>query len=239
MVNRRRIIDKIYHAEQVSVVLNSMYEACTRINSDKFSYHFKPLFGHHDLDGTEVFAVGFPEDWVARYNLPTIQVSDPVPQTIMKAGRVMTWSDAIGETDLSDAEKCFIKAARDSGIIHGIGIPLWGPDGQNAYASLGFPNDQLGRQLDRIFETQLLVQAGHQKICELVRKNRPEISISAREAEVLTWMGRGKSKTDIATILNISPDTVTTYVRRSYEKLGSSDRVGAVVRALKLGLIRL
>lgn len=61
--------------------------------------------------------------------------------------------------------------------------------------------------------------------------------LSARESEVLQWMARGKSNIDIATILDLSPETVRTYVQRIYGKLGSHERVVVIDRALKLGLV--
>ena len=42
----------------------------------------------------------------------------------------------------------------------------------------------------------------------------------------------------IATILDISPETAKTYSKRIYAKLDVSDRVGAVVKALRLGLVK-
>ena len=63
------------------------------------------------------------------------------------------------------------------------------------------------------------------------------ITLSEREREVLLWMSRGKSGSDIAAILAISPETVRTYIRRIYDKLDVADRVAATVKGLKLGLI--
>jgi LuxR family transcriptional regulator/LuxR family quorum-sensing system transcriptional regulator CciR len=68
-------------------------------------------------------------------------------------------------------------------------------------------------------------------------KEETTSDLSERELEVLRWMAQGKSASDIATILAISPDTVKTYVKRLYEKLQVGDRVAAAVKGLRLGLI--
>ena len=58
-----------------------------------------------------------------------------------------------------------------------------------------------------------------------------ELPLTAREREVLHWLGGGKTDRDIATILGISPRTVHKHLQRIYEKLGVETRTAAVVRA--------
>jgi DNA-binding CsgD family transcriptional regulator len=57
--------------------------------------------------------------------------------------------------------------------------------------------------------------------------------LTAREREVLHWLGGGKTDRDIAAILAISPRTVHKHLQRIYEKLGVETRTAAVVRAMK------
>lgn len=52
-------------------------------------------------------------------------------------------------------------------------------------------------------------------------------------------LAHGKSRNDIATILDLSPDTVKTYITRIYDKLEARDRIAAVVKGLRLRLIYL
>lgn len=58
-----------------------------------------------------------------------------------------------------------------------------------------------------------------------------------RERQVLEGMAEGKSNSAIGRGLHISEDTVKTHARRLYRKLGVDDRTGAVVRALRAGLL--
>lgn len=57
--------------------------------------------------------------------------------------------------------------------------------------------------------------------------------LSTREAEVLEWIARGKSNRDIATILGLSPRTVTKHVEQIFQKLGVENRTAAAVTALR------
>ena len=61
-----------------------------------------------------------------------------------------------------------------------------------------------------------------------------EAGLTAREHEVLRWLGCGKTDKDIAGILGISPRTVHKHLQRIYEKLGVETRTAAVVRGMRL-----
>lgn len=58
-------------------------------------------------------------------------------------------------------------------------------------------------------------------------------SLSEREAQVLAWIARGKSNRDIATIIGLSPRTVTKHVEQIFAKLDVENRTSAAVLALR------
>ncbi|WP_326681822.1 response regulator transcription factor [Streptomyces sp. NBC_01237] len=62
-------------------------------------------------------------------------------------------------------------------------------------------------------------------------------SITGREREVLTLVGRGLSNDEIAARLFISPATAKAHVRRLLAKLAARDRVQLVIMAYELGLV--
>lgn len=61
--------------------------------------------------------------------------------------------------------------------------------------------------------------------------------LSPREKEVLVWVAKGKSNSVIAEILGVSESTVDTFLRRIYTKLNATNRITAVVKAIRLGII--
>lgn len=63
---------------------------------------------------------------------------------------------------------------------------------------------------------------------QILSQNLP---LSAREGEVLAWLANGKSNKDIATILNLSPRTVTKHVEQIFTKLGVENRTAAAAIA--------
>lgn len=61
--------------------------------------------------------------------------------------------------------------------------------------------------------------------------------LTAREAEVLYWVGKGKINRDIADIVGASPATVKKHLERVFAKLGVETRTAAA--AMSLGRIRM
>lgn len=62
---------------------------------------------------------------------------------------------------------------------------------------------------------------------------RSRLGLTAREAEVLLWLGRGKSNRDIADILVMSPRTVNKHLEGIYAKLGVENRASAAALAAR------
>lgn len=63
------------------------------------------------------------------------------------------------------------------------------------------------------------------------------VALTRRQCEILQWVARGKSNSSIACILGISVHTVDTHLRRIYNRLGTSDRTAAAIKAMQRGLI--
>ncbi len=67
---------------------------------------------------------------------------------------------------------------------------------------------------------------------------KTELHLTDRELQVLTWVARGKSSSDIATILGISERTVNFHLDNAMRKAGVATRVQAAVKCALLGLIK-
>jgi LuxR family quorum-sensing system transcriptional regulator CciR len=63
-------------------------------------------------------------------------------------------------------------------------------------------------------------------------------ALTQRERECLLWTARGKSATTISVILGLSENTINFYVKNAMRKLGTTNRVVAVVLAVRAGLIQ-
>jgi DNA-binding NarL/FixJ family response regulator len=68
-------------------------------------------------------------------------------------------------------------------------------------------------------------------------RRRPDDTITEREREVLTLVGRGRSNAEIAKDLHISPATAKAHVARLFTKLDARDRVHLVIIAYEMALV--
>jgi len=71
----------------------------------------------------------------------------------------------------------------------------------------------------------------------LVRVVEEDDILTAREREIMQLVAAGASNREIARRLALSIQTIKNYLSGIYEKLGVSNRTGAVVAALNRGLI--
>ena len=62
---------------------------------------------------------------------------------------------------------------------------------------------------------------------------REALKVTAREADVLVWIARGKSNRDISEILNISARTVNKHIEQVFIKLGVENRASAAALATR------
>lgn len=62
-------------------------------------------------------------------------------------------------------------------------------------------------------------------------------SLSHREIEILSLIGEGQLKKEIAHTLGISTATVATYIRRIYEKLDVQNAPAAITQAYRAGIL--
>jgi DNA-binding CsgD family transcriptional regulator len=67
--------------------------------------------------------------------------------------------------------------------------------------------------------------------------SEPQIALSPREQEVVRLVAKGHSNKAIAAVLEISPWTVSTHLRRVFAKLGVSSRAEMVACALRDSLL--
>lgn len=65
---------------------------------------------------------------------------------------------------------------------------------------------------------------------------RSAVPLTAREAEVLSWLAKGKTNRDIGDILGMSPRTVNKHLEHIFEKLGVETRTAAAALAAQAGI---
>jgi len=89
-----------------------------------------------------------------------------------------------------------------------------------------------------LLEVLRRVVAGGARFAPEHPRRRPGTApLSAREREVLGLVAEGKTNREIASNLELGPETVKTLLERVYAKLGVHGRLAAVLTAKDLGLV--
>lgn len=182
--------------------------------------------------GRVLWNVGFPKD-VEKYYREHGWKIDPLPDIALNRGAAFRWSDAPRIAKLSVKQKNFLAT-----IGEGIGVPCTGPFARAGFVGVGEPHEGVVIDDAHVRKVQVAAQLCFQRYCELVsvRDEEPP-DLSQRELDVIRWIGEGKSNAVIAEILGITKNSVDSYVKRIFAKLGVSDRTAAAVKAVALGLI--
>jgi LuxR family transcriptional regulator, quorum-sensing system regulator CciR len=201
-------------------------------------YHHVPPLGAPDGDRIDIAAHGVPPEMVTRYVEERHYRHNPMLRHALNSVEPFYFDDIARSNSLCDDERGFVEVVRGLGLLNGIGVQVFGPNGRNGYCGLGL-RDGVDRVSPAEMRTyQWVCQLAHLRYCALLQIGLgPMPSLSDREGEVLAWVARGKSNTSIAAILGISVHTVDAHLRRIYLKLGVFDRISAAVRGIGIGLI--
>jgi len=235
----RGFFDEISAATVRQAVWEALVGYFHRRGIDKiYAIHFPPP-GAPDGELRIAQSSGYPEDLVLRYLSTDLWDNDAVPRYARGHPMPFFWFDVQKEISLTSEQKAAISEFASRGIRNGLAIPVFGPNGRNGCVSVAIEDGRAKFSDSEIAEYQAVSQIAHQRFCELLDQHQTElVTLSPREAEILTWVARGKSNGVIGEILGISPNTVDTHLRRIYEKLDVSDRTTAAIRGIGCGLIR-
>ena len=154
----------------------------------------------------------------------------------VKSPKPFRWSDV---PKILDAKSPQIYSYRQdiASIGDGVVVPVFGPLFRNGYFCF---QGEHGREYS---DTEILMmhsvsQTAYLKLLDLMyREEEENRSLSSRELEIINLIARGQSNQTVAEGLDVSINTINTYMKRIFEKLDVSDRVSAVMRAYALGYI--
>jgi len=150
-------------------------------------------------------------------------------------------------------------AAREFGFREGLVVPLHYRDRFGAIhsSSTVFFWEDEPRWFDKLFashkhELHLLMIYWIQRAIDIVNRDKRDVPIvlrasdaaaaiqlTMREKDVIAWAARGKTVSDTAQILGISPQTVEGFMKQALRKLDASNKTHGVAKSIALGIIDL
>ncbi|MET1756613.1 LuxR C-terminal-related transcriptional regulator [Novosphingobium sp. RD2P27] len=179
-------------------------------------------------------ANNMPAAWSGAYP-ERLRFEDPLPDTTLRVGRPLRWSEARQIEPGGRQQAAFFAFLSDLGFEEGLALPTYGPGARTGFVGLPAQTSILATD-ETVAIMHGLAQMSFLRYCELIDSMEPsDVRLSERELDVVYWIAMGKSNSVIAEILGISAETVDSYVRRAFRKLGVSDRTSAVLHSVLAG----
>lgn len=178
----------------------------------------------------------------SRHNLPPdhAEVLGRCHEFIITLGKPIILSNYVTAFAAVEPEltQTILSEANRLGVFDQFMVPVFGPHDIDGVIAFGFAHEIDDQNKPMLQDLEATAASHHNRLVRHFGSQNTDVELSDRENEVLTWIARGKSGKDIATILGIQPSSVNTYTRRIFEKMGVYDRVSAAVGGVVRGLVK-
>jgi len=183
---------------------------------------------------------GFPPEWHERYVAREYFKIDPVVHFAQSSSLPALWSDA--KFHGSESRE-FWEEADSLGLRAGMSFAVHAMPGMTGILSLSrdkplnLPAADMAALIGR---SQMFASMLHDAVVRIdLPKLLPEqsIAMTPRERECLKWSADGKTAWEIGQILSITERTVVFHMNNVIQKLGASNKIQAIVRAVSLKLV--
>ncbi len=197
---------------------------------------------YHAVSGTgqQYASTTYSDAWSEQYFGEDYARIDPVVQGCFRRFHPVDWQ----RLDWSGKPaRDFMGEARAAGVGNqGFSVPIRGPSGQ--FALFTVSDTRTDSKWDAFTEehTRDLILTAHflnQKALEIERgSDEAQLqNLSPREIDVCTLLAMGYSRAQAAEALSISEHTLRVYVESARFKLGASNTLHAISKALTMGLL--
>lgn len=180
----------------------------------------------------------YSQDWQARYASRDYLRIDPVINRGLQRIIPLDWAD-IDRSTKSVAQ--FFGEAREFGVgSQGLTIPMRGVHGETALLSINADyRDTEWRKFRLEFarDFQLISYYFHDNVLNREGYAFQTRMLSERQKEVLKWAASGKTEWETGSIMALSARTVKYHLSAAMVALRAVNKVHAVARAVRLGLI--
>jgi|SRR4051812_19770754 len=214
----------------------------TEITREMGFAHFA-LSHHVDLSRSTEPAIrihNYPEEWERYYDRQHLGRTDPVHRACQMTAVGFAWSQLPKMIPLTRRDLAVLEAAARQGLGTGFTVPAHVPGEVNGSCSFATARGRT-LQAESLATAQLVGAFAFEAARRLAKRERQKLSdparFSERERDCLIWVARGKSDSEIATILGISPETVHQYMKQARANYDAVSRSQLVAHALFSGTI--
>lgn len=206
---------------------------------DRFCYSLVTDHPSLGLDAGHGIIANYPDDWMSYYKDNHYEKKDPVPRQAFKTFRPFTWDSLSHTQDLDSGEKRVLNEAREAGLLDGVGVPIYGHNGELAGVGMASSAGGIKPDANVLSKLRALAMQFHLAFTDLEKESQAakSVHLTSREKEILLWAAEGKSDSIIGEILGVSHATIRFHMNNIFRKLGANERTLATVKAIRQGLI--
>jgi LuxR family transcriptional regulator len=234
---------KLQDCRNMSGAMEALAHTAQLLGFQRIAYSYLPVV--RLLDGNwappQLLTRNFPSNWDKGWSIHA--ANDPYYHACFEGSLWTVWADVrTRKARLTAEELRCIRYLNGKGLVNGVTVPIHLPERDFAFVSA---IDSLDGQWTATFNRSkdaLFVTAHHfhrvasQKFGSFLPGKRVP-RLASREIECLMWVARGKTTEDVASILNVSMETVRVHLDRARDKLRAINRANAIAKAIQLGLI--
>jgi DNA-binding CsgD family transcriptional regulator len=221
-------------------------KACATVGLDRLVYSLINPHNTINMEAGHAIVGNYPEDWMQHYTKKRYEQIDPVIKYIKQYEGIFRWDDLeLLNAINNEKELVLMNEAKEAGLHSGLGLSLKNYHGE--IVGMGFASSFNKVALD-VTTQQFILLVSKQfdlnfKTISLDKKHRnkkfaiPTCVLTPRQKDILCWIAKDKTYNEIASILNITENTILYHTKGIFKRLGVQSQMSAVLKAIKLGLI--
>jgi len=177
---------------------------------------------------------GWPAGFGAEYHRQNYYQDDPIAAWCRRSIDPYEWAEARYDPHAWPRAAKVMRLAADFGMKKGFCVPIIRGNGFTACVTMAGVRPDFEPRAKKAMH--LISLYAHAKAASLLRIDAGVRTngkrLSARECEVLKWIGAGKSSWEAGKIMGITERTVNKFVINASRKLNATTRTQAVVNAI-------
>lgn len=226
-------------AEEIEALTNIFLKFLSSFGIDRFILGDLSYISGSGKGGHSGVLVHYPDEWLNYYVTSRNIDYNPVFQRALKTRRPFIWEE-VDKNNTHEKILMVMDEDKEFSFCCGIFVPLHQPLGK--LIGIGFSGSEKSVCSDKD-ALSLLHAASHQfylaylNITNNEKSDGQSVSLTDREREVLQWIARGKTKSEIAEILSLSKSSIKRHCENVFRKLEVNNLPSAVAKALIMGII--
>lgn len=229
-------VERLTRTNDIHLAWKIHCEAMARFGFDRLLYACN-RFGDQGLRGS-------PDDYLLLSNHPAGYLEGYIGRRLYLHAPFYKWAlqntgarswGSIDPEEMTEGARAAVKFNHEFGIVAGytISFPVYSPM-TRALISMAAREGLSQAELDQLWERDgrtisAMCQVLHLTVLQLPYPVRRPLT--ARQREVLEWVGAGKTTQDIAQIMGLTATTVEKHLRLAREALGVDTTAQAVLKA--------